>query len=54
MVVYARYPGAKLLDDAAKQRKLPTGGAEAVIARVGATYDPANEVKKRRGELGIK
>ena len=51
---YARYPGAKLLDDAAKQGKLPAGGSEAIIVRVGAANDPAAEVQKLRSEFGIK
>lgn len=51
---YAQYPGAKLLDDAAKQGKLPAGGAETIIARVGMANDPADEVKNLRRELNLK
>lgn len=51
---YARYPGAKLLDDAAKQGKLPAGGTEAIIARLGAANDLAAEAQKLRDELSIK
>lgn len=50
---YMRYPGARLIDDAAKQRKLPAGGVEVLVQRVGAVEDCEVEVRRCRAEFGI-
>lgn len=50
---YKRYPAASLLDDAAKQGKLVSGGTETLVRRIAASVDVAAEVKKVRAELGL-
>ncbi|WP_199031307.1 hypothetical protein [Ralstonia sp. ASV6] len=50
---YARYPGAKLIDDLAREGSLGPGDVEAIVARVGAARDLNAEVQSIRIEKSL-
>jgi hypothetical protein len=50
---YKRYPGAKLIDDAAAQGKLPPGGVDALVNQLAEADDINAKVKEIRADVGI-
>ena len=50
---HAKYPRAKLLDDAAKQGKLVPGSTEAISQRLGAASDVNAEIAAMRSEMEL-
>ena len=51
---YAKYPGAKLIDDAARLGKLSPGSVDSIIQRIGAADDVKAEVAAMRSEMDVR